>query len=410
MKNVLLVNMNKNMNPLVPPIGLEFIATPLVDAGYEVKIYDIIFSSGTNKLKEKVNWCDIVCMTFRNLDTGSLFERGYYIDDLRRMVTLIKKYKDVKIILGGQGFSIAPEEILDYTHADYGIINHGEYAILDLLNNVSEGDKRIYNGNEYPIYNKFHRRNLIDYNTYIKYGASLGIVTNVGCPEKCNYCVEHEQSYNEVAVDNVMQEARDLYKYSDHFIICDSEFNHNQKQSNRFMERLIAEEYQIKYYAYLKPSRLEERYVRNLKESGCVGISIGIDSLNESRIGILQRQFKKGDVEQMFKLLYEYDLSFVPSFVVGFPWNDIDELKDEIEFCQNYNANYISVNMGVRLYPHTSFTKSIASELHTNKERFRGIIDNNDSLLKPVYYIKDEDFLEQVCQLPKQYNVKIIGL
>lgn len=40
----------------------------------------------------------------------------------------------------------------------------------------------------------------------------------------------------------------------------------------------------------------------------------------------------------------------------------------------------------------------------------RGMLDNNESLLKPLYYIKDEVFLGQVCDLPKSHNVKVIGL
>jgi radical SAM superfamily enzyme YgiQ (UPF0313 family) len=124
----------------------------------------------------------------------------------------------------------------------------------------------------------------------------------------------------------------------------------------------------------------------------------------------LGRNATKNDIAQMFEMLKAYDLSFVPSFVCGFPWNDIDKLKSEIEFCEQAKADYISVNMGVRVYPHTRFTEKIFPELKEHRERFRGVLDNNESLLKPLYYIKDEDFLGQVCDLPKSHNVKVIGL
>jgi hypothetical protein len=76
MKNILLINNNKNMNPVVPPIGLEFIASALLEEGYHVELYDLLFSLDPKELWEKVLQSDIVCITFRNLDTGSLFERG----------------------------------------------------------------------------------------------------------------------------------------------------------------------------------------------------------------------------------------------------------------------------------------------------------------------------------------------
>jgi radical SAM superfamily enzyme YgiQ (UPF0313 family) len=409
MKNILLINNNKNMNPVVPPIGLEFIASALLEEGYHVELYDLLFSLDPKELWEKVLQSDIVCITFRNLDTGSLFERGYYIDDLRRLVAMVKKYKDIKVILGGQGFSVAPEEILEYTKADYGIVGRGELAIVDLLKKMDSGP-RIYNGNGYPIYSKAHRRDIIDYAAYVRYGASMGVVTNTGCPENCSYCVEHDQAYAEIELDNVINEVAQLYKYTDSFIMCDSEFNHDQEQSSRFMERLISEGYKIRYCVYLKPGRLEERFVKSLKQSGCEGISIGIDTMDDSIQKDLGRNATKNDIAQMFEMLKAYDLSFVPSFVCGFPWNDIDKLKSEIEFCEQAKADYISVNMGVRVYPHTRFTEKIFPELKEHRERFRGVLDNNESLLKPLYYIKDEDFLGQVCDLPKSHNVKVIGL
>ena len=410
-KKVLLFNTNQYMNPVVPPIGLEYIGSALQDEGYETELYESMFSSGMRELKEKVERCDVVCMTFRNLDTGSLFERDYFIDVLKRMVTLVKKFKDVKVVLGGQGFSIAPYEILDYTKADYGIVGRGENAVIDLINSLSEGVdvKRVYYGNDYPVYNKPHKRNILDYGKYVMYGASMGIATNTGCPENCNYCVEHKQAYEEIETENAVREVKELRKYTEKFIICDSEFNHNQKRSTKFLKRIIEEKLNIRYCVYLKPSIIDEEFAKALKESGCEGISIGIDSLTEHGIKNINRHADREVVDRMFTTLQNHGLSYVPSFVVGFPWNSIDELTEEIEFCEKYNVDYISLNMGVRLYPHTSFTQEMADELREHKERFKGVLTNNEDLLKPVYYIKNEEFMQRVVGLQKNHKVKLIG-
>jgi radical SAM superfamily enzyme YgiQ (UPF0313 family) len=67
----------------------------------------------------------------------------WYIEEIRKQIVApLQQNFSIPIIIGGSGFSIAANELLDFFNLDYGIVGEGEYTFKEFL-------KRYFSGRDY---------------------------------------------------------------------------------------------------------------------------------------------------------------------------------------------------------------------------------------------------------------------
>ena len=128
---VLLISANRLQEPYpVYPVGLDYVAGAIKEA-HEVKTIDLNTLSGNGELVDllKAFAPRVTGISLRNIDnTDTTDPRGFmgeYVD----LVRILREHSDAKIILGGSGFTIFPDRILDLLEADYGIIGDFEEVV-----------------------------------------------------------------------------------------------------------------------------------------------------------------------------------------------------------------------------------------------------------------------------------------
>jgi len=126
--------------PPVPPIGLEYLVDELREDNHHIALLDLCFVDRQDRkaaIEAFVADKDVVGITFRNIGVDNLWmvEDQFFVPDLKAVVSTIKENKAIPVILGGQGFSIYPEKILQFVGADFGVAGPGEAAFRRLLRN-----------------------------------------------------------------------------------------------------------------------------------------------------------------------------------------------------------------------------------------------------------------------------------
>ena len=195
---VLLISANKEILPdPVAPIGLAYVAAAIKKAGHNVSILDLCFSEaieGVIRDEIKAYNPEVIGISIRNIDNVSYPNSISYISAIKNVVETCKGSSNAKIVLGGSGFTIMPEMLLNFLNADFGIIGEGEETFPELL-------EKIRNGNDFEtifglIYRKENRivknpiriikdlnslsmpdRALLDNTRYLKDGGSGNIQT-----------------------------------------------------------------------------------------------------------------------------------------------------------------------------------------------------------------------------------------
>ncbi len=142
---IFLVSSNIASTPYsVYPLGLSMVASSLRNAGHEVKQFDFLASGRSleDLVKEAGEFNPgVVGVSIRNIDNVNFLNEQRYIEAVQDIIEKLRSVTSAKIILGGSGFSIMPEKILDKIGADYGIVGEGEALILEFINKIGFSKK-----------------------------------------------------------------------------------------------------------------------------------------------------------------------------------------------------------------------------------------------------------------------------
>ncbi len=138
---VFLVNTNV-ARPPVSPVGLEYVAEALIEAGVPVRALDLTFESDWKaRLRGEFEQYEplAVGLSVRNTDDCCCASRKSFLPWIREVVLEVRRLADSPIFLGGGGFSVGPEGVLSFTGADLAITVDGGAAQVALARPMGEG-------------------------------------------------------------------------------------------------------------------------------------------------------------------------------------------------------------------------------------------------------------------------------
>jgi radical SAM superfamily enzyme YgiQ (UPF0313 family) len=412
-----LVNFNKRGVtepdiPPVPPIGLEYLVGDLQYNGYHTELLDLCFVPSNERDKEIRKFIqdkDVIGITFRNIDLGCfLLIDHFFVPELKSIVGVIKKTKNIPVVLGGPGFSGVSEEILCFVGADFGIAGPGEIAFCDLLqnlNNVPHGT--VIRGQ--PNTNIVHQRTAIDFKKYVAAGGAPAIQTKSGCRLNCSFCIEAKKPLNIRHTDAVIDELKILLSRGFQFIyVADSEFNTDIKQAEKFCDRIIGEGLGFNWSSYLSPKPLTRSLVKKLKAAGCVNPCIGIDSGDDAVINALNKNYNVEYILEMASWFHEVNFPFTVDLIFGSVNDNFNAAKRTIDLMEKIKPKIVGMNFGVRVYKNTLIWRQIVSGKIPIESKLYGHLEDNHDLIWPIFYIYDMDvldYLKQVCDRDGKYKL-----
>ncbi|NQT18054.1 MAG: cobalamin B12-binding domain-containing protein, partial [Planctomycetes bacterium] len=130
-----LINANR-MTPPIAPVGLDYVAGAVRRAGIEVEVLDLCLaddSEATLSASLARGSPELVGISFRNVEDCFWPGGAWFVPELEHLVKRIRGLTDAPIVIGGVGFSIFPERLVEHTGADFGIRGDGERAVVELV-------------------------------------------------------------------------------------------------------------------------------------------------------------------------------------------------------------------------------------------------------------------------------------
>jgi lipid biosynthesis B12-binding/radical SAM protein len=389
---ILLISSNIADTPYsVYPLGLSMVASSLHQAGHQVRQFDFL-ASGRSKealLQEVREFApDVIGISIRNIDNVNLLHEQRYIDAVREIVREARTVSSAKIVLGGSGFSIMPEEILCHTGADYGIVGEGEALLVDFLEQAAKGtypgdkilrSQTLLSAGQIP--SAFYDSRIMDF--YLKSGNVASVQTKRGCIHACTYC-----SYP--FLEGSLLRPRDaktvvddieilLHQHKAEYIFfTDSLFNDDQGNYLSVLKEMKRRGIVVPWTAFFKPQGFTREVILLMKETGLKAVEIGTDATTDITLKNLGKTFTFGDVIACNDLLAEYGISTAHYFMFGCPGETKDTVLEGIANIKNLKKTVSFIFMGIRILPHTPLAR-LAQE--------QGIISFGQNLLEPVYYI-----------------------
>ena len=355
------------MGMKVPPLGLAYIAAVLEKHGYKVKIID----SPTLEVDED-KWIqevkafspDIVGMSLLT----PLAPRGY------RAVKLLKReLPDVIVVAGGPHPTFLYREALE-NGFDIVVRGEGELTTLELVKAIEERgldpealrrvkgiafkDKDsitvtpprplLENLDELP----WPARHLLPMDKYTLFGKPIRVahvMASRGCPYGCIYCSTSYFWGRRVrfrSARNVVEEIEylvDKYKAS-YVVFSDDELTINRVFVKELLKEMKERGLDIPFACGARVDHVDKKLMELLFKNNCKTIYFGVESASQETLDRIGKRIRLEQIERVFRWRREAEWgregNIIASFILGFPWETVDDMKKTVDFAIRLNPDY----------------------------------------------------------------------
>lgn len=168
--------------------------------------------------------------------------------------------------------------------------------------------------------------------------------TAISCPFACAFCgyPQHAGQYQTAPVEAIEKELETLDKIgtvkSVHFI--DDTFNIPQERFKEILRMIIKNKFSFKWHSYFRCQYADREMVELMKMSGCEGVFLGLESGSDR---ILKNMNKAVNVErylQGLRLLKEYGIVTFGNFIIGFPGETEETVKETVKFIETGGMDF----------------------------------------------------------------------
>lgn len=342
--------------PEIPSLGISYITHELRKNGHSVEVLDI---DGHRYPKEEITeflkniHVDIIGI-------GGLITVYPY---LYWLVSEIKRLKpDIEIILGGSIVSALKERCFERFDIDYEVIGEGEVTIVELLKEIGSTrnfasvkgiayrnasgkvvftEKRplIPSLDEVPMFNDslFPMENYLRNSKWV-----MQIHAQRGCPSNCTFCFNYYR-----AVSNNIR-YRPVHKVVDEIEFFKNKYKNriklyavsgkcitmNKKWLIDFASEILKRKLKINYRVTSRVDTIDEERLKWLKRSGCVMMSLGIESGSEKIIKIMKKGASREQNMKAVRLAKKYIKTVEASLILGYEGETYDTLEETVRFAK----------------------------------------------------------------------------
>ncbi|MCX5885153.1 MAG: radical SAM protein [Proteobacteria bacterium] len=402
---VLLIAVNQEKHPYpVQPIGATYIAAALREKGHHVKLLDLNFVDDFRKeIPLVLNGFKpgLVGISIRNIDNTMYPNMEFYLPRIKEIVNCCKAYTPARLVVGGSGFSVMPQEILEYFDLDLGITGNGEEVICAVVSRMEEGtdieriDGIVYKKNGAYIKNPVTYtsygcdglepdRFLLDLERYFEEGSVAPIQSKRGCEFDCIYCTYPLIEGKMVRVRDPKMVVDEIEKLKrdygiDYVFFIDNVFNYPMNHAIAICQEIIDRKIEIQWTGFFNPTFMTEESVSLLKESGCSGVELGTEAACDKMLKNLGKSFNLNTLISSHKLCAEAGLKTCHYLLLGGPGETIETAEETLQVMRELNPTAVIVATGIRIYPGTPIEKIALEDGY-----------NLQNLLIPQFYISKE--------------------
>ncbi len=342
---------------LFAPTGL-MICAAVMPEHWDIELVDECTLGGPHRPRADVDLVGISAMTTQA-------KRAYALADAYREL-------GVPVVMGGIHPSALPGEAL--AHCDCVCLGDAESTLPHLIADWDAAVKRGANPRAAlkqtydwatfetaPIATP--RKDFIDPRDYL---VANPIQTTRGCPHNCHFCTTPAvfgRKFRQRCVGDIVEEirqAKDRHR-AWCYIFADDNFGGNQAWALELCEALKPLKVSWATQCDVLISR-NERLMRAMRQSGCVGLILGLESPRQDALSEAGKKFVKSDTYAWrIRKIQSFGISLWGAFIFGF---DTDTWQDCMSACRFAQRLDLAMSCYPILtpYPGTEFFRQFARE------------------------------------------------
>lgn len=426
---VLLIATNVEKDPYpVYPIGAAIIASVLEGLSIPVEAIDFAFlddPAAAVVAAIRATPPRLIGISVRAVDNTCLIDQRTYLPKVKNLISVIRSTTTAPIVIGGSGYSLFPELMLDFLGADFGVVGEGEATIIDLVDRVRTGQDPTgipglvtrgtpHTGGFRPrpplAVSQWQRPSLEAFalGPHLEIGGMASLQTKRGCPLDCSYCTYpllegHSMRLREPS-DVVNEIGGLLDRGVDYLFFVDNNFNIPGAHALAICRKMERTGTTIKWTAFLTPNGFDEELAGAMAAAGARSVEFGAEAAATETLAGLGKHHTADDILRCDTTCTAAGVTPAHYFIFGGPGETMDTLQQSLDLIDRLQGPVVCT-LAVRIYPNTGLQARAISE---------GQITADDPLLDPVFYISPHIDLDAVLErltakAAEQRNFLVLG-
>ena len=265
----------------------------------------------------------------------------------RRAYQIATEYRrrGVPVVMGGFHATLVPDEVKRYAEAV--VIGESEETFPRLLADFEAGNlQRVYKAERRPDLSYIMPdRSVFDGKRYLPFAL---IEAGRGCPMKCDFCAittAFNATQTARSVESIVEEVTRLKDKTKLFFFVDDNIVSHMGFARRLFRALIPLKIRWVSQATIRMTHDDET-LRLMKESGCLGVLIGFESLNPENLLAMNKEFNTvaGGAKAAVEKLNKYGLILYATFMFGYDGDTLTSFKKTIDFCVDNGVFMVAFN------------------------------------------------------------------
>ena len=190
---------------------------------------------------------------------------------------------------------------------------------------------------------------LVDYTLLDK----IIIQTQRGCPVGCSYCpyfLSQKNKFRCKSPENVINEIKELITKCKikRFVIHDPILSLDKKRLEEICNLIIKNKIKFEWECETHLNHIDEKLLLLMKKSGCVLMSMGIESANTDVLDNVNRRFKNWDrAKQIINYCKSINIKTRGYFILGLPKDNVKGVYMSIELSKHLELDYANFNLPI---------------------------------------------------------------
>ena len=364
----------QNMEWSIHPYALCQLAS-MIENNYEVKILD----ANVDNLSPPEVLGEIIKFSPDILGVSVL--ANAYKKAAFTLFEMAKSFNsDIVTIIGGVFTTTRPDAAFECSSIDYGVMGEGEFVLPQLLDFITckiellpqegiiyrEANKLVIKPQKTFIQDldtlPFPNYNYVDYSKYsttfrksveapraLPYGK---IITSRGCPIGCIFCQVENISGKNTRYKSAEKVVEEIQILINQFGIKAIEFEDDNflgsiKRTKRLFELMILKNWDLVWNAMnVSVFFLNEEILDLMKASKCQYLSMAIESGSPRVLKeIINKPVNLEHAKKMAAYAKKIGIDTTSLFVIGFPGETWDEIRQTIRFAEELGTDYVKFNV-----------------------------------------------------------------
>ncbi|MBW1988437.1 MAG: radical SAM protein [Deltaproteobacteria bacterium] len=390
----------ENVNMPVLALGLGCVAAAAETDGHVVKVINVT-PRDQELLKRTAREFqpDLAALSMRNLDDQVRENPAFLAAPVKDAVAWLRESSNAPVVLGGAGFTLAPEAAMAYTGADWGVAGAGESTFCALARALAAGkepgplpglygpqgilgtppDRRSAPG-EFPLPEP--ERHLPVLAPEAGGVLWVPVQSRRGCPMRCSYCSTGAIEGTALRKSPPERAIEMMRKFTQagffHFFFVDNTFNLPPSYAHVLCSALIEADLGASWRAIIYPKGPDAALAQAMARAGCVGVSLGFESGSPKILAAYNKKFSIKDIEASARALGDAGIGRMGFLLLGGPGETRETVVESLEFADRLDLEAMKITCGIRIYPHTKLA-GIA--------RLEGVVAPDDDLFFPRFYL-----------------------